>query len=178
MTTRTHRARSGQPDRRARLVVAAGALLFAAACPPPPNFLDGSIKESHDLSFDKVEVRFFPEQATFEVAYFKELSDDGSTGVDTVAKLVFAQPEGGVVVDEPIRLDPAVDVMDRVTADQDVFPGLREGEVTFSAPAAVGETTAGEFSTTFTNGKTLNGGFEGELLSCSFDTEDVCGSGA
>ncbi|MBI1947086.1 MAG: hypothetical protein HYS27_15420 [Deltaproteobacteria bacterium] len=160
-----------------RLIVTAALSLLASACPPPPNFLDGSIKESHDLSFDLVEVRFFPEQAMFEVAYFKELSEDGSTGVDTVAKLVFAQPEGGVVVDQAIPLDPARDVLERVTADQDVFPGLREGEVTFSAAATVGETTAGEFSTTFTNGKTLNGAFEGELLSCSFDSDDVCGGG-
>lgn len=160
-----------------RLVVTAGLLLLAAACPPPANFLDGSIKESHDLSFDTVEVRFFPEQTMFEIAYFKELADDGSTGVDTVAKLVFTQPGSGVVVDEAITLDPAVDVMQRITAADDPFPGLREGEVTFSTAATVGETTAGDFSTTFTNGKTLNGAFEGELRSCSFDAEDVCGGG-
>lgn len=160
-----------------KLVVVAAALLLASACPPPPNFLDGSIKESHDLSFDSVEVRFFPEQERFEIAYFKQLSEDGSTGVDTVAKLVFSQPEGGVVVDTAIALDPAADVVDRVTAADDPFPGLREGEVTFSAAAKVGETTSGEFSTTFSNGKTLNGGFEGLLLSCSFDAADVCGAG-
>lgn len=161
-----------------KLIATAGALLLATACPPPPNFLDGSIKESHDLSFDTVEVRFFPEQERFEIAYFKQLSDDGSTGVDTVAKLVFSQPEGGVVVDQAIPLDPAADVIERVTAADDGFPAdLREGEVTFSAAAKVGETTAGEFSSTFSNGKTLNGGFEGELLSCSFAAEDVCGAG-
>lgn len=159
-----------------RLVAIAGALLFATACPPPANFLDGSIKESHDLSFDTVEVRFFPDQERFEVAYFKQLADDGSTGVDTVAKLVFAQPEGGVVVDDAIALDPAGDIMERITAADDPFPGLREGEVTFTAAATIGETTAGEFSTTFTNGKTLNGAFEGKLLSCSFEAEDVCGA--
>lgn len=162
---------------RTMLVVAVGALALATGCPPPPNFLDGSIKESHDLSFDSVEVRFYPEQATFEVAYFKQLAEDGSTGVDTVAKLVFAQPEGGVVVDSVIALDPATDIMERITADDDPFPALSEGEVTFSAAATVGETTSGEFSTTFTNGKTLNGGFEGELRSCSFDADDVCGAG-
>lgn len=159
------------------LVAVATALVFATACPPPPNFLDGSVKESHDLTFDTVEVRFFPEQERFEIAYFKQLSEDGSTGVDTVAKLVFSQPEGGVVVARAIPLDPAADIMERITAADDPFPGLREGEVTFATAATVGETTSGEFSTTFTNGKTLNGGFEGELLSCSFDATDVCGEG-
>ncbi|MCC7071948.1 MAG: hypothetical protein IT383_11535 [Deltaproteobacteria bacterium] len=158
-----------------KLVAIAGALLFATGCPPPANFLDGSVKESHDLAFDTVEVRFFPDQETFQVAYFKQLAEDGSTGVDTVAKLVFAQPEGGVVVEEVITLDPAVDVMQRITAADDPFPDLREGQVSFTAAATVGATTAGEFSTTFTNGKTLNGAFEGELLSCSFDSDDVCG---
>lgn len=161
--------------KKSLLVLAA--LAFATGCPPPPNFLDGSIKESHDLAFDSVEVRFFPEQGRFEIAYFKQLSEDGSTGVDTVAKLVFTQPEGGVVVDEAIPLDPSADIMERITAADDPFPGLREGEVTFTSAATVGETTAGSFASTFTNGKTLNGGFEGELLSCSFDAGDICGSG-
>ncbi|MCC7108792.1 MAG: hypothetical protein IT382_05860 [Deltaproteobacteria bacterium] len=159
------------------LLALAAALALATGCPPPPNFLDGSIKESHDLAFDTVEVRFFPEQVRFEIAYFKQLSEDGSTGVDTVAKLVFTQPEGGVIVDEAIALDPAADIMERITAADDPFPALREGEVTFAAAATVGETTSGSFATTFNNGKTLNGGFEGELLSCSFDATDVCGSG-
>lgn len=157
------------------IVAALGLVAFGTGCPPPPNFLDGSIKESHDLSFDTVEVRFFPEQGRFEIAYFKQLAEDGSTGVDTVAKLVFSQPEGGVVVDQAISLDPAADIMERITAADDPFPGLREGEVTFGSAANIGETTSGEFATTFTNGKTLNGGFEGELLSCSFDAADVCG---
>jgi hypothetical protein len=62
--------------------------------------------------------------------------------------------------------------IERVTASNDPFPdGLTEGAITFFAAAEVGETVTGDFSSTFNNGKTLNGTFDATLTSCSFEDE-------
>jgi hypothetical protein len=145
-----------------------GAALLCAACDKPPNYLEGSISESHDLSFDAVSLRYLPDQQVFQLAYFKALD----AGADTVAKITFNEPAGGVVPNQPISLiAPEADaVVERVTAAGDTFPPtLREGQFLFFNDDVVNETVRGEFASTFDNGKTLNGGYEAVLKECSFD---------
>lgn len=145
--------------------------LALAACPPPPNFLDGSIKTSHDLTFDTVELRYRSDVLAYELAYFKDLDDAPGGDNDTVVKVVFNEPAGGVVVEEPIDLTTAEAdaIVQRVTAADDPFPPeLETASVTFLSAPVVGEITKGEFAVTFTNGRTLNGAFETELIEVGF----------
>ncbi len=156
-----------------RLLFAAASLFaLAAGCGNPPNFLDGSIKESHDLTFDAVELRFLTDQSVFQLSYFNSLdTEDPSAGKDTVAKLTFNEPDGGAVVDKKIDLtaDTAGARVERVTARNDPFPSaFTKGEVTFHTKPADKKTVDGDFAITFDNGKTLDGGFEAPLEDVSF----------
>lgn len=150
-------------------------LSFAAlltGCPPPPNFLDGSVKTSHDLSFDSDELRFLSDQKTFQLSYFKLLDPKKPSGdVDVVVKVTFNAPAGGVVVDKAIDLnDPAIKgKVERVTSKNDPFPDtMRKGQVIFHSKAAVGAQVTGEFEVTFDNGETLDGGFQVAETEASF----------
>lgn len=145
---------------------------LAAGCPPPPNFLDGSIKQSHDLTFDTVELRLLTDQRVFQLSYFKNLEKNNpAAGVDTVVKLTFNEPAGGVTVDKEIDLLAAETAgrVERVTAANDTFPAsFTSGTVTFHKAPAVNATTNGEFAITFDNGKTLDGTFETKVQTASF----------
>ena len=146
-------------------------LAVSTGCPAPPNLLDGSIKTSHDLTFDTVELRYIPDQTVYQLSYFRSLDEEG-TGADTVAKITFNEPAGGVVVEQPIDITAAEadGRVERVTAADDPFPAdLDTGTVTFLTAPVVGEVVDGEFAVTFANGKTLNGAFEVELTEVSFE---------
>lgn len=148
-------------------------VLSLTGCPPPPNLLDGSIKSSHDLTFDRVELRYLSDQAVYQLSYFQSLSEEGGAdaGADTVVKVTFNEPAGGVVVDTPIDItDPAIEGrVERITAADDPFPSeLDTATVTFHSAATIGETVSGEFAVTFGNGRTLNGAFETELIEAAF----------
>jgi hypothetical protein len=132
-----------------------------------PNSLSGSIDSSHDLTFDAVGLRLFTDQKAYELKYTK-LLDSGDT--DVVAKVVFDVPS------ESVPLGTAIDLLDtngkveRITAANDPFPDLESGSITFAAGGSdEGSTTTGEFASTFTNGRTLNGTFETELEFASFE---------
>jgi hypothetical protein len=147
------------------LVVAVpGALLGACA---EETTLTGSISSSHDLSFDDVELRLLTDQRVYELKYLKAL--DGGDN-DIVARVVVDEPEGGVVEGAAIELGANAGRVDRVTAQNDPFPDLERGTLTFLSGATDdGAATTGEFATTFENGKTLNGTFSTSLTFASFD---------
>lgn len=132
--------------------------LFVAGC-PASNTLTGSISQSHDLSFDTVALKLLTGQLAYELKYLLPLEGGGE---DVVAKIVFNQPAGGVVVDQEIDLVAVAGRVERVTAANDPFPaGLTTAQATFSVGGNEGgESTAGKFAATFDNGKTLNGSFE------------------
>jgi hypothetical protein len=148
------------------------ALFVSTGCPPPPNFLDGSIKSSHDLTFDTVELRHRIDVLAYEILYFKDLDGvPGGDDNDTVVKIVFNEPAAGVVVETPVDLttEEADAVVQRVTAADDPFPSdFTTGSVTFLSAPVVDEVTKGEFAVTFTNGRTLNGAFETPLIEVGF----------
>jgi hypothetical protein len=147
-------------------------LALTMACPPPPNFLDGSIKTSHDLDFDTVELRILTDQSVYQVTYFKNLDEEAGAagGQDTIAKITFNEPAGGAVVDQPIDLTSAEAEgrVERITARDDPFPpDLDRGTVTFLTTPVVDEVVKGDIAITFSNGKTLNGAFETPLIAIS-----------
>jgi hypothetical protein len=135
--------------------------VLANGCGEPPNHLEGSIDESHSLAFDTVKLQLLTSQARYEFRYEKTLEGGG---IDVVAKLVFDQPAGGVVLNQAIDLITVDAVVQRVTVANDPFPDFRSGQVEFSAGAInQDEQTTGTWTTTLENGKTLNGGFDGPL---------------
>lgn len=151
--------------RSALLLVVVGASL-AVGC-DEPNTLTGSISESHDLSFDSVELRLLTDQQALELRYLKAL-DSGDN--DIVAKIVVDVPEGGVSVDEEIDLLEHNGAVDRVTARNDPFPALDRGSLTITSGGVDdGEDSVGDFASTFVNGKTLNGTFAVPLEHVSFE---------
>jgi hypothetical protein len=143
-----------------------------SACDKGPNYLEGSVGDSHNLTFNSVSLRYIPDQLVYQLAYFNSLE---SGGADTVAKITFNEPAGGAVANTPISLiaPEAGATIERITAGDDAFPPtLREGQFTFFDDPIVGNVVSGEFASTFEeNGKTLNGGFKIELTECSFDGE-------
>lgn len=132
-----------------------------------PNSLSGSIDSSHDITFDTVGLRLFTDQQAYELKYTK-LLDSGDT--DVVAKVVFDVPAEPVALGSPIDLLATNGKVERITAANDPFPGLESGSITFTAGGSdEGSTTTGEFASTFTNGRTLNGTFDTELEFASFE---------
>ena len=156
-----------------RLLLSLALVSLVAAltgCPPPPNFLDGSIKTSHELTFDSVEMRFLSDQSVYELTYYKNL-DEAGTDRDEVVEIAFTQAPEDIVVDTPIDLTRAEanTAVERTTAASDPFPTERESATfTFFVAPVVGETVSGEFAVTFANGRTLNGAYETELSEASF----------
>jgi hypothetical protein len=132
----------------------------AAGCPPAPNSLSGSIESSHNLTFDRIELRFFTDQRAYQLDYLKNLEEGGN---DVVAKIVFDEPEGGVVTGEDIDIAANNGIVERVTSAGDIFPPLQEGVFTFTSGGVDEGPAVGTFFTTFDSGQTLNGTFEGEL---------------
>jgi hypothetical protein len=155
-----------------RLALAAAVVLAATGCPPPPNTLDGSVKTSHDLSFDGEELRYLSDQKVYQLEYTRALDPENpESGTDIVAKITFNEPANGVTVDKEINLlDEAIaGRVERVTAANDPFPTeLKKAGVTFHTAATVNETVRGEFAVEFQNGETLFGTFETKLTSVSF----------
>jgi hypothetical protein len=135
---------------------------FAVGC-AEPNELTGSISDSHDLTFETVELRLLAAQAAYELKYLLPL--EGGGGDDVVAKLVFDQPDGGITADDELDLIGLNVKVERITAANDPFPpSVTKAVATFKAGGnEAGEQTTGEFSSTFDNGKTLNGTFDVEL---------------
>lgn len=149
------------------------AFATAVGCGNPPTFLDGSIKTSHDLAFDTVELRYLSDQTVFQISYFKNLDEEAGAegGQDTVAKITFTTALDAVKAETPIDITTAEAEgrVERVTAADDPFPTkLESGLVTFLTAPVVDEVTKGELAITFDNGKTLNGGFETPLVEVSF----------
>jgi hypothetical protein len=142
------------------------AALVASGC-AEPNTLTGSIDQSHDLSFETVQLQLLTGQGAYELKYLKALEGGGD---DTVAKVVFDQPEGGVVVDEELDLVALNGRVERITAANDPFPAvLQKANATFAAGGNdADEATSGSFAATFDNGKTLNGTFETTLKVIDF----------
>lgn len=140
--------------------------LNAVGC-AEPNSLSGSIDSSHDLTFDAVGLRLFTDQQAYELKYTK-LLDSGDT--DVVAKVVFDVPSESVALGTAIDLLNTNGKVERITAANDPFPELESGSITFTAGGAdEGAATTGEFASTFTNGRTLNGTFDAELEFASFE---------
>ena len=137
-----------------------------SACGPEPNDLWGSIDQSHDLSFDTVELRLLTGQSVYQLTYMKDL--EASETDDVVAKVVFDRPQDGIPLDEKIPFD-GDSIVERVTAANDPLPALREGSVTFHEGGSEDQQhTVGEFAATFENGKTLNGNFDTSLRLVDF----------
>ncbi len=132
-----------------------------------PNTLSGSISQSHDLSFDAVQLQLLSQQQAYELKYTKAL-DSGDD--DVVAKVVFDRPAAGVTAEEELDLLALGGIVERVTAANDTFPaGLERANVTFTSGGNdADEATTGSFASTFDNGKTLNGTFEVELAVVDF----------
>ena len=132
--------------------------LIAGGC-AEPNSLTGSIDQSHDLGFETVELRLLSGQLAYELKYLKALEGGGD---DTVAKVVFDQPAGGVVVDAELDLLQLNGRVERITAANDPFPAvLQKASATFAAGGNdAGDPTTGSFAATFDSGKTLNGSFD------------------
>jgi len=137
------------------------AALFGLGC-AEPNTLSGSISQSHDLTFEEVQLRLLSGQAVYELQYLLPLEGGGN---DVIAKIVFNQPEGGIKLGDELDLKTLNVKVERITAGNDPFPaGLEKAVATFTEGGSDdGEATKGEFSSTFDNGKTLNGTFEGDL---------------
>lgn len=124
--------------------------------------MTGSIDQSHDLTFETVQLQLLTGQGAYELKYLKALEGGGD---DTVAKVVFDQPEGGAVVDEELDLIALNGRVERITAANDPFPAtLTKANAVFAAGGNENdEATSGNFAATFDNGKTLNGSFDVEL---------------
>lgn len=158
--------------RKGFVVLAAYVAAFGAGCPEGANTLDGSIKDSRDLTFDSVQLRSLSDQGAWDLQYLKKLEGGGND--DIVAKVAFTEPSGGIKLDEEIDLlDEEIDgVVQRNTANgsSDAFPtGLEKGVITFTAGVKIGDTAKGEFAATFDNGKTLFGTFETEVTEANFE---------
>jgi len=147
----------------AALVVGSAA---GAGC-AEPNTLTGSITDSHDLSFDTVQLRLFTDQQAYELRYEKALE---SGDQDIVAKVVFDVPEGGVVLDEQFDVLAEDGRVERITAKNDPFPSVEDADFTFTAGGVEdGAATTGSWGATFDNGKTISGTFEATLEHASFE---------
>jgi hypothetical protein len=151
---------------RARFVVVVAVLFPLAASCAADNTLTGSIEQSHDLTFERVELRLLTDQAVYELKYLQPLDSGGD---DLVARVVVDQPV-------PFAAGTAIDLVvgngrvDRVTAANDPFPELAAGTLTISAGGGVeGEDTRGEFASTFGNGRTLNGTFRAPITLVAFE---------
>ena len=69
--------------------------LLQTACAPEPNSLEGSIRANFDLDFDETRlVRI--NGGTFQLEYLLTLE---SGGQNVICKIVFDDPEGGVVLE-------------------------------------------------------------------------------
>ncbi len=142
----------------------APALLFVAC--QEPNSLTGSITDSHDLSFDSVQIRLLTDQDVYEVRYDKAL--DGGAN-DIVCKLVFDAPSSGITLDAQLDVIALDGRVERITAKNDPFPDIERADVTFTAGGTDdGDTTIGVWGATFTNGKTISGTFDAPLTHVSF----------
>jgi hypothetical protein len=153
---------------RTRFIVALAVVSSAlgAGC-AEPNSLSGSITDSHDLSFDTVQLRLFTDQQAWELRYEKAL-DSGDQ--DIVAKVVLDVPEGGLVLDAPIDVLAEDGRIERITAKNDPFPSVEDADVTFTAGGVEdGAATTGTWGATFDNGKTISGTFEATLEHASFE---------
>jgi hypothetical protein len=155
----------------ARAAVLAGALIVpvvagvAGGC-LVDNTLTGSIDQSHDLSFDRVELRLLTDQAVYELKYLQPLEAGGD---DLVARVVVDQP-APFAPGTPIDLVAGNGRVDRVTAANDPFPELQAGTFTVAGGGvAQDEDTRGDFAATFTNGRTLNGTFRAPLVLLAFE---------
>jgi hypothetical protein len=132
-----------------------------------PNTLTGSITDSHDLSFDTVQLRLFTDQQAYELRYEKALE---SGDQDIVAKVVFDVPEGGVVLDEQFDVLAEDGRVERITAKNDPFPSVEDADFIFTAGGVEdGAATTGSWGATFDNGKTISGTFEAALEHASFE---------
>lgn len=154
------------------LLLASAIAALGSGCPEQANFLDGSIKDSRDLTFDYVQLRYLSDQGSYDLQYLKELEAGGND--DIVAKIAFTEPEGGITLDDEINLlDDAIDgVVQRNTAGgtSDAFPDvLDKATILFTEGVKVGDKAVGEFAATFDNGKTLFGAFDVEVTEASFD---------
>ena len=153
---------------RTRFIVALAVVgsALGAGC-AEPNSLSGSITDSHDLSFDTVQLRLFTDQQAWELRYEKAL-DSGDQ--DIVAKVVFDVPEGGLVLDAPIDVLAEDGRIERITAKNDPFPSVEDADATFTAGGVEdGAATTGTWGATFDNGKTISGTFEATLEHASFE---------
>jgi hypothetical protein len=140
-------------------------------CGEPDNSLDGSIKDSRDLSFDTVQIRFIKEQQSYDVQYLKALEAGGDD--DIVAKIAFTVPDGGIKAGKAVDLaaDGVNGVVQRNTAagTSDTFPAdFEKASITFASEPKAGEPGDGEFACTFDNGKTLFGNFLAEIEEAGF----------
>jgi hypothetical protein len=152
------------PSFSALIVVVGSAIGTGCA---EPNSLGGSITDSHDLSFDAVQLRLFTDQQAFELRYTKAL-DSGDQ--DIVAKVVFDVPEGGVVLDDQLDVLAEDGRVERITAKNDPFPSVEDADFTFTAGGVEdGALTMGSWGATFDNGKTIDGTFEATLEHASFE---------
>lgn len=132
-----------------------------------PNSLTGSITDSHDLTFDTVQLRLFTDQQAFELRYEKAL-DSGDQ--DIVAKLVLDVPEGGVELDAQLDVLALNGRVERITAKNDPFPAVERADLTFTAGGVDdGDESVGTWGATFVNGKTISGTFETPLVHASFE---------
>ena len=63
------------------------AIALVIGCVEEPNLLDGSIKSSHSLEFDTVELRFLTDQTVYQLSYFKLLDPENeSVTLGTLAR--------------------------------------------------------------------------------------------
>ena len=132
-----------------------------------PNTLTGSITDSHDLTFDTVQLRLFTDQQAFELRYEKALE---SGDQDIVAKVVFDVPDGGLVLDAQIDVLAEAGRVERITAKNDPFPAVEDADITLTAGGVDdGAATTGTWGATFENGKTISGTFEATLEHASFE---------
>lgn len=141
-------------------VALAVALLTLTACPDPPNYLDGSIGEVFDLSFDQVRIRHYSATSEFQIEYLKTATDGGLT--QAIVKITLKTPEGGFPLNTEIKF-AQVDGTIKSPAHPEI-PDLEDGNIDFSAGAnKVGDQTTGKFAAIFTNRRTLRGNFDAKM---------------
>jgi hypothetical protein len=140
------------------LLVAAGAL---SCDQEKDNFLDGSLTDSYDLSFDSVRIRLYPSELSIE--YVK----DSSQGEKVALRITLDSNE------VPLAAGTLYDLTTQGSISQgdgygSPLPDLETGELTLDKYAdADGSKVKGDFEATFLTDigttLTLRGGFSAKL---------------
>jgi hypothetical protein len=129
------------------------------------NELSGSIEESFSLEFDRVRIR--KQDQALLIEYLREVSG----GTEKVCQVVVDTDGLSLASDSTIKGGTFLSrVQVNRVASGGTFPPVDEGQIDFDTyEFEDGGEMQGEFDVVFDGGRTLHGGFEGDVKEVELD---------